>query len=57
MEAKANRGEISKVKIEEWEAATKKLPGGFKGLPERVAPKANRKRTKVKGKSKKGRKY
>jgi len=57
--AMEERGEISAVEVHKWDEATKRQPGGFGALPERVKAKkgANRKRTKVKGKAKKGRKY
>ena len=34
--AMAARGEISKAKVAEWDAATKAKRGGFKALPARV---------------------
>ena len=43
MEAKAGRGEISKKVIKEFETATKKQPGGFSSLPEKVAGKSKKK--------------
>jgi len=53
LHAKAARGEFPKAKLKEWESKT-----DYGSLPEHVKPKKeNRKRTKVKGKAKRGRKY
>jgi hypothetical protein len=58
LESLASKGKFGKGNIKEWETSTKKQPGGFEALPEHVKPKKeNRKRTKVKGKAKRGRKY
>ena len=31
--AMANSGEMSKAEVHKWDEATKRVPGGFKGLP------------------------
>jgi hypothetical protein len=31
--AKAATGEISQAEVHKWDEATKRVPGGFKGLP------------------------
>ena len=43
MEDKAGRGEISKKTIKEFETATKREPGGFSSLPEKVSKKSKKK--------------
>lgn len=43
MHAKAGRGEISQAKIHEYDEATKRRPGGFKGLPEHASSKPAKK--------------
>lgn len=40
MHAKASRGEIPKKTIHHWDEETKKMPGGFKSLPEKIEKKA-----------------
>lgn len=53
LHAKAARGEFPKEKLKEWESKT-----DYSNLPEHIKDKkSNRKRTKVKGKAKRGRNY